>query len=572
MTPPPTLSICCQLDGVLLLFFSLTLHRSSFTVHRSSTLRQGPCVPGDLHAHDLLRSRQRSHRLHAPLDDSDRILLDCGLFQGRRKEAAEKNRVLPIDPALLTNVVLSHAHIDHSGRLPLLTRKRFSGRILATRVTKDACGYLLPDSAHIQESDASYLNYKTVRRAICQNGGTHGNRRKSDKERAELRKKLKRNHRIDAEEIEKLLRRFHLKGVQPLYTSADAETALGAMEGYPFRTPVTIGKGLTVTFYPAGHILGSAISVITYENGGKPLKVCYSGDLGRFDKPILKDPCLDFAPEDRDIDLLIMESTYGNRLHEPVVDLKPRLKAVLLEADDRGGSILIPSFAYGRTQELLYVLHELYSEGEVPPLPVTVDSPLATQLTTVFGEHPEVYDDETHEIFLKKGKNPFFFDQISFTGSVEDSIALTRDTRPHIVISASGMCEAGRILHHLRYKMHNPNNTILVVGYMAAHTLGRRILEQGEAYAADGRSGPAPLLKVLGKEYPLKARVTKIDGFSAHADRDEMMRFLKGSNLKARRIALVHGEEEQCLSFADTLRTAGYDTTVPRHGESLYVR
>jgi metallo-beta-lactamase family protein len=517
-------------------------------------------------------TREVTGSMHLLTTDSDRVLLDCGLFQGRRKEAAEKNRVLPIDPALLTNVVLSHAHIDHSGRLPLLTRREFSGRILATRVTKDACGYLLPDSAHIQESDANYLNYKTVRRAISQNEGGHGNRRQSDKERAELRKKLKRNHRIDAEEIEKLLRRFRLEGVQPLYTSADAEAALEVMEGYPFRTPVTIGRGLTVTFYPAGHILGSAISVFTYENGGKPLRICYSGDIGRFDKPILKDPCLDFAPEDREIDLLIMESTYGDRLHEPVVDLKPRLKAALLEANDKGGSILIPSFAYGRTQELLYVLHELYSGGEVPPLPVTVDSPLATRLTTVFGEHPEVYDEETHETFLEKGKNPFFFDQVSFTGSVEDSIALTRETRPHIVISASGMCEAGRILHHLRYKMHNPNNTILVVGYMAAHTLGRRILEQGEAYAANGRSGPAPLLKLLGKEYPLKAKVTRIDGFSAHADRDEMMRFLKQSNLKVKRIALVHGEEAQSLAFADTLRAAGYETAVPRHGESLYVR
>jgi metallo-beta-lactamase family protein len=514
-------------------------------------------------------AREVTGSMHLLTTDQDRILLDCGLFQGRRKEAAEKNRVLPIDPALLTNVVLSHAHIDHSGRLPLLTRKNFSGRILATRVTKDACSYLLPDSAHIQESDANYLNYKTVRKTLSQ-GGEDGNRRQSDKERAELRKKLKRNHHIDAEEIEKLLRRFHLEGVRPLYNAADAENTLAVMEGYPFRTPVTIGKGLSLTFYPAGHILGSAISVITYENNGKPLRICYTGDIGRFDKPILKDPCLDFAPADRDIDLLIMESTYGNRLHEPVVDLKPRLKAALIQAN--GGSVLIPSFAYGRTQELLYVLHELYAEGEVPILPITVDSPLATQMTTVFGEHPEVYDQETHETFLQKGMNPFFFDQVAFTGSVEESMALTRDARPQIVISASGMCEAGRILHHLRYKMHNPNTTILVVGYMAAHTLGRRILEQGEAYAAGGRSGAAPLLKVLGKEYPLKAKVIRIDGFSAHADREEMMRFLKNANLKVKRIAVVHGEEEQALAFANTLQAAGYDATVPRHGESLYVK
>lgn len=517
-------------------------------------------------------AREVTGSMHLLTTDTDRILMDCGMFQGRRKEAAEKNRVLPFDPALLTNVVLSHAHIDHSGRLPLLTRNNFNGRIMATRVTKDACSYLLPDSAHIQESDANYLNYKAVRKALNQGTSSQGKRRQSDQKNADLRKKLKRKHRIEADEVNKLLRQFHLEAVQPLYTMADAETALEVMEGTPFRTPITIGQGITCTFYPAGHILGSAFSVITYENNGKPLRVCYTGDIGRFDKPILKDPCLDFAPEDRDIDLLIMESTYGNRVHEPVLDLKPRLKAAIIEANDKGGSILIPSFAYGRTQELLYVLHELYVEGEVPTLPITVDSPLATKLTTVFGEHPEVYDQETHETFLQKGRNPFFFDQVSFTSSVEQSITLTKETRPHIVISASGMCEAGRILHHLRYKMHNPNNTILVVGYMANHTLGRRILEQGQAYAADGRSGPAPLLKVLGKEYPLKAKVTKIDGFSAHGDRNEMTRFLKDSNLNIKRIALVHGEEEQSMAFADTLSKAGYNTTVPRHGESISVR
>lgn len=529
--------------------------------------------PGDtMHITFYGAAREVTGSMHLLTTDTDRILMDCGMFQGRRKEAAEKNRVLPIDPALLTNVVLSHAHIDHSGRLPLLTRNNFSGRIMATRVTKDACSYLLPDSAHIQESDANYLNYKAVRKALNQGSSNKGKRRQSDRDNADLRKKLKRKHRIDADEVNRLLRQFHLKGVQPLYTMADAETALDAMEGTPFRTPVTIGKGITCTFYPAGHILGSAVSVITYENNGKPLRVCYTGDIGRFDKAILKDPCLDFAPEDRDIDLLIMESTYGNRVHGPVLDLKPRLKEAIIEANDKGGSILIPSFAYGRTQELLYVLHELYAEGDVPTLPVTVDSPLATKLTTVFGEHPEVYDQETHETFLQKGRNPFFFDQVAFTSSVEQSIALTKETRPNIVISASGMCEAGRILHHLRYKMHNANNTILVVGYMANHTLGRRILEEGQAYEANGRSGPAPLLKVLGKEYPLKAKVTRIDGFSAHADRDEMMRFLKDSNLNIKRIALVHGEEEQCVAFGDTLRKAGYDTTVPRHGESISVR
>jgi metallo-beta-lactamase family protein len=293
--------------------------------------------------------------------------------------------------------------------------------------------------------------------------------------------------------------------------------------------------------------------------------------MGRFDKPIIKDPTLNFDEQDREVDLLIMESTYGDRLHEPVVDLKPRLKQVLVDTYDRGGTILIPSFAFGRTQELLYVLHELYNEKEVPRFPVYVDSPLATKITRVFAEHPEVYDQETHQAFLQQGENPFQFDQVNFVGSVQESMALNRDETPHIVVSASGMCEAGRILHHLRYKIHNSKNTILIVGYMAQHTLGRRILEQGEEYEKSGRKGKAPLLRFMNKEYPLKARVVKLGGFSAHADKDEMRRFLKESNLKVKRIALVHGEEDQTLAFADDLRNDGLAAVVPRKGETINV-
>jgi metallo-beta-lactamase family protein len=266
-----------------------------------------------------------------------------------------------------------------------------------------------------------------------------------------------------------------------------------------------------------------------------------------------------------------MESTYGDREHEPVVDLKPRLKAVLNSTFKRGGCVLIPSFAFGRTQELLYVIHELYEEGAVPRRPVWVDSPLAANITTVFGEHPEVYDRDTHETFLKNGKNPFDFRQVNFTRSVDDSMALMRETRPHIVISASGMCEAGRILHHLRYKIHNSNNTILIVGFMAQNTLGRRILEQGEAYARSGRQGSAPLVKILNKEYPLKAEVVKIGGFSAHGDKNEMLRFLTQSNLKIKKIAIVHGEEGQSLAFSRLLNEKGYHAVVPKVGQTIVV-
>jgi len=516
--------------------------------------------------------REVTGSMHLLGTDTDNILLDCGMFQGRRKEAAEKNRVMPFDPGMITNMILSHAHIDHSGRIPLLTSKGFAGRIFTTRATADACRYLLPDSAHIQEQDAQYLNYKSVRKALSHGAAINGQtmeRREHDK----LKKLLKKNkHRIDTEIVDKVIARYNIDRVKPLYDSADAEAALTQMDGTPYRQTRTIGRDLSVTFYEAGHILGSAISIIKHNANGQTRTVAYTGDLGRFGKPILRDPASNFEDGDRDIDLLIMESTYGDREHEPVVDLKPRLKAVLNKTFDRGGSVVIPSFAFGRTQELLYVIHELYDEGAVPRLPVWVDSPLATNITTVFGEHPEVYDQDTHETFLRSGKNPFDFKQVHFTGSVEDSMTLMKETSPNIVISASGMCEAGRILHHLRYKIHNPKNTILIVGFMAQHTLGRRLLEQGEAYEKEGRQGNPPLLKILNKEYPLKAQVVKIGGFSAHADKNEMLRFLKSSNLNIKRIAVVHGEEDQSLAFADLLKAQGYDATVPKCGQTMVVK
>jgi metallo-beta-lactamase family protein len=233
--------------------------------------------------------------------------------------------------------------------------------------------------------------------------------------------------------------------------------------------------------------------------------------------------------------------------------------------------VLIPAFAFGRTQTLLYLLHELYNENSVPHMPIFVDSPLAANITRVFGEHPEVYDEESHRTFLTRGENPFYFDKIQFVQSVEESMALNRDQSPHIVLAASGMCEAGRILHHLRHKIHNSKNTILIVGFMAQNTLGRRIEENGRAYQNRGRHGDPPLVKILNKLYPLKAEVVKIGGFSAHADKEEMKYFLNHSNLKIKRIALVHGEEEPCLTFADELRSEGYELTVPRKGETIHL-
>ncbi len=514
-------------------------------------------------------TREVTGSMHLLTTENDRILLDCGMFQGRRKESAEKNRNFPMDAKTVTNVVLSHAHIDHSGRLPLLVKNGLNGRIVCTRVTEDALGFLLPDSAHIQESDADYLNYKIVRSALSKMA--NGDRSKKKGKRKDPRKILKTGHRINTGKINELIKKYRLDSIEPLYTSEDAAEALEFIDSYPYRYPITIGNETQCTFYEAGHILGSAITMITAKENGRSMTVCYTGDIGRFDKPIIRDPALHFKEEHRNVDLMIMESTYGDRTHEPINDLKSALKKVLVDTFSRGGTVIIPAFAYGRTQELLYMLHELYNEGDVQTVPIYVDSPLATNITRVFGEHPEVYDTETHKTFLEKGQNPFMFDQVRFVGSVEESMALNRDERPHIVITASGMCEAGRVLHHLRYKIHNPNHTVLIVGFMAQHTLGRRILEKGIEYENADRKGDPPILKILNKEYPLKAHVAKIGGFSAHGDRDEMIRFLKESGLRIKKIAIVHGEEQQSLAFADRLTEEGFAVVVPKPGESIEV-
>lgn len=500
----------------------------------------------------------------------DRILLDCGMFQGRRRESNLKNRSLPFDSRIITNLVLSHAHIDHSGRIPLLTRERFRGRVICTRATADACGLLLLDSGHIQESDAAYLNYKTLRSALYQIKAGEDQTPLSAANIRKIKQMLKKGrNELDTETIDRLITRLHLERVTPLYTVSDAEHALSFVEGHPYRHSITVGQHTTARFYEAGHILGSAITGLQVKTAERTWNIMYTGDLGRFDKPILRDPALSFDYDQRVVDLLIMESTYGDRLHEPVEDLKPALQQVIKDTVARNGSLLIPAFAYGRTQELIYYLHELYREGAVPRIPVFVDSPLAIRLTRVFGEHPEVYDRETHRAFLEKGLNPFHFKDLHFIETVKGSMALMRARSPHIVISAAGMCEAGRILHHLRYKIHNPANTILIVGYMAQHTLGRRILDLGTAYQQEGRQGPPPEVSILNKSYPLAARVARLGGFSAHADRDEMLHFLKYSGLHIRQIAVVHGEEAQSDAFVAYLQQNGYTASAPWPGETI---
>lgn len=507
--------------------------------------------------------------MHLLETESDRILMDCGMFQGRRKESRLKNREFSINPKSITNMILSHAHIDHSGRIPMLTKHGFTGRVITTRPTADALEYMLMDSGHIQESDAQYLNYKSLRSFLYEQEQKKTRKNITGKQKNQIKKLLKKNdHELDGPAIRSFQKQHGIDVVTPLYTMEDARQALSSIDGYPFKHEVTIGTGITVKFYVAGHILGSAFSVITINTGGETKRILYTGDVGRFDKPILKDPTLVFDDEDRQIDLFITESTYGDREHDPVEDLGTSLKRVLNEAFDKGGSVIIPSFAYGRTQEVIYILHELYNRGEVPRRPVYVDSPLASNITKVFGEHPEVYDAETHETFLEKGRNPFFFDKIRFVQTVQESMQLTQNKEPHVVISASGMCEAGRILHHLRYKAHDPKNTILLVGYMAQHTLGRKIEELGNHTKNKEKD---PIIKILGKEYPLRARVEKIGGFSAHGDKHELERIITGSNLKIKKIGIVHGEESQSAAFAGRLREIGFNAMIPKPGERIPV-
>ena len=516
-------------------------------------------------------ARQVTGSFHCVMSDGDLICLDCGMFQGKRQQSRELNAVIPCDPHLITNILLSHAHVDHCGRIPLITRQEgFNGHIISTRATADACEYLLKDSANIQESDADYLNYKTVRKFLGELGDSSFKAELSGRELQKLKKQLKsKPHRLNRQLIAELMDKYNLNRIEPLYTMAQAEEALHYFQPTAGRKPVRVGKNMEATFYNAGHILGSAIIALRIQEDGRNRTVMYTGDLGRYDKPIIKDPEHSFDAEDREVDLLIMESTYGDRLHEPVVDLKPLLKEVITETHGRGGVIMIPAFAYGRTQELIYYLHELYLEGAVPRMPIYIDSPLAVNITKVFGEHPETYDQETHATFLEKGKNPFMFKEIHYIHSVQESMNLNRAKEPHIVIAGSGMCEGGRILHHFRHRIEDERNTILVVGYMAQHTLGRRILDTGLEYDRSGRKGKPPLVRLFGSSHRLKARVKRLGGFSAHGDRNEMTRFLKDSKLKINRIAVVHGEEEQSLSFCSHLQQLGYDAFVPRHGETI---
>ena len=427
------------------------------------------------------------------------VALDSGMFQGRRQESADKNRKLPLPIKDLDAVVLSHAHIDHSGRLPYLIAEGYSKTIWATSATRDLCAIMLADSAHIQEKDAEFL--------------------------AKKRKEF----------------------IEPLYGMRHAVRTMDLMVGVPYNKVFDVVPGLKASYVDAGHILGSASVVLDCTEEGKTKRLVFSGDIGRSGLAIVRDPV---PPEGADA--LIMESTYGNREHESVDGARAQLAQVVRDTAARGGRVLIPAFAVGRTQEMVYVLHSLAREGAIPSIPIYVDSPLAIDATTVFEMHPESFD--RSEGMVQKAKELFRFDLVHYTRDVEESKALSRAHGPMIIIAASGMMENGRIVHHLAQGASDPRNTILVVGFQAEHTLGRRVVER------------QPVLQIFGDDVPLKARVEVIDGYSAHADRTEMIGWLGEVKDKSRnldQIWLVHGEAPVQDEFKATLTALGYSVECP---------
>lgn len=427
------------------------------------------------------------------------VALDCGMFQGKRQDSAEKNRKLPLPIADLDAVVLSHAHIDHSGRLPFLIAEGYSRTIWSTSATRDLCAIMLADSAHIQEKDVEFLAK-------------------------------------------------HKKGfVEPLYGMRHAVRTMDLMVGVPYNRAFDVVPGLRATYIDAGHILGSASVLLDCTESGKTKRLVFSGDIGRSGLAIVRDPT---PPEAADA--LIMESTYGNRDHESVEGARAQLAKVVRETAARGGRILIPAFAVGRTQEMIYALHGLAREGAIPPIPIYVDSPLAIDATTVFEMHPESFD--RSEEMVQKAKELFQFELLHYTREVEESKALSRAHGPMVIIAASGMMENGRILHHLAQGASDQRNTILVVGFQAEHTLGRRVVEK------------QPVLQIFGEDVPLHAQVEVIDGYSAHADRTEMTNWLGHVRDKSPRLGpiwLVHGESVVQDEFKSALTAKGYSVECP---------
>jgi len=434
-----------------------------------------------------------------------RILLDCGMFQGRRDVARERNSHLGFDSKSVQTVLLSHAHIDHSGALPILTKEQFPGAVYMTSATADLTNILLEDSARIQQSDCRYVNKKEGRR-----GGDC---------------------------------------VTPFYSTGDVHAIASRFQGVRYGASIAAAKNVTAQFYDAGHILGSAAILTKYQHRGRSTSVLFSGDLGRAQMPILQDP---HAPPPCDV--LIIESTYGDRLHE---DDQAKRKAVAKELVDHAiqhkSKIVVPAFAVGRTQELVMRIKELVNNGEVSPIPIFIDSPLALKAIKIFQQHPECYDEETYRTFTSKG-DIFAAKYIQYISTARDSKLLNRHKGPCVIISASGMCEGGRVVHHLKNTIEDEANVVVLVGWQAEHTLGRKLAEEWET------------VPIFGIPTRRRARVVRLNGYSAHADRNDLLAYVRAIKPYPRKVFVVHGEERQSLALAMTLQTEfpGMEVEVPK--------
>ncbi len=426
--------------------------------------------------------------------NGQRILLDCGLYQGHRKDAYERNKHFLFDPAELDAMVLSHAHIDHSGNLPNLCKQGYRGNIYATFATRDLCQIMLADSAHIQESDIDWLNKKRKKRG------------------------------------ESLL--------EPLYRAEDAETCMRSFVTLGYHRPMPVARGVTLTFIDAGHILGAAqVQLdIEEESTGRNFRLLFSGDVGRGENELLRDPEVP-----KDVDYLIMESTYGGREHEKAPDATDSLAAIIGEAMKRKGKIIIPSFAVERTQQLLYAFNQLFQEKRISPIPIFVDSPLAVSATEVFRLHPECFNEEVYK-FLFERRDPFGFEHLTLIRAVAKSKELNESEEPAIIIAASGMCEAGRVLHHLRNNIEKEGTTVLFVGYCAENTLGWKIREGWDE------------VNIFGEPFKVRAKVEILDSFSGHADHSELVDYFVHMTGPKSKVWLVHGEPKRSEALCAALR------------------